>query len=106
MRFTNTWSPISSVFSIELDGISNACTTNVMMNSPVTSTAASDDRNSTVVSLGFSSAAALSTASSSFFFATIVFVLIRDGHNLENCFSCGSARHTLSVPVAACGSSA
>ena len=48
MRFTKTWSPISSVFSIELDGISNACTTKVMMNSPVTSTAASEERNSTV----------------------------------------------------------
>src|ERR1700693_2882650 len=55
MRFTNTWSPISSVFSIELEGISNACTTNVMINNPVTSTAASEARNSTVVSLGFSS---------------------------------------------------
>ena len=72
MRFTKTWSPISRVFSIELDGISNACTTNVMMNNPVTSTAASDARNSTVVSLGFSSAS-LSfdfSAADSFAFAT------------------------------------
>jgi hypothetical protein len=58
-RFTKTWSPISSVSSIELEGISNACTTNVMMNNPVTSTAASEERNSTAVSLGFSSAAGL-----------------------------------------------
>src|ERR1700722_15604703 len=60
MRFTNTWSPISSVFSIELEGISKACITKVMMNSPVTSTAASEDRNSTVVSFGFSSVTLLS----------------------------------------------
>src|ERR1022692_2799360 len=53
-RFTNTWSPISSVFSIELEGISKACTMNVIMNRPVTSTAARDARNSTVVSRGFS----------------------------------------------------
>src|SRR5579864_1138472 len=46
---------MSSVFSIELEGISNACTTKVMMNKPVTSTAASEARNSTVVSFGFSS---------------------------------------------------
>src|SRR5579862_2440 len=39
---------------MELDGISNACTMKVMMNRPVTSTAASDARNSTVVSRGFS----------------------------------------------------
>ena len=32
MRFTKTWSPMSSVFSMELEGISKACTTNVMMN--------------------------------------------------------------------------
>src|SRR5436305_3165730 len=55
MRLTKTWSPMSSVFSIELEGISKACTTNVMMNRPVTSTAASEARNSTVVSRGFSS---------------------------------------------------
>src|SRR6202044_1752017 len=41
-------------FSMELDGISNACTMNVIMNRPVTSTAASEARNSTVVSRGFS----------------------------------------------------
>ena len=40
---------------MELEGISKACKTNVMMNSPVTSTAASEARNSTVVSRGFSS---------------------------------------------------
>src|SRR3984893_1687853 len=40
---------------MELDGISKACRTKVMMNSPVTSTAASEARNSTVVSRGFSS---------------------------------------------------
>src|SRR3954471_6204285 len=54
-RFTNTWSPISSVFSIELEGISNACTMKVMMNNPVTNTPAREARNSTVVSRGFSS---------------------------------------------------
>src|SRR5580692_8839947 len=53
-RFTNTWSPISRVFSIELEGISKACTMKVIMNRPVTSTAARDARNSTVVSRGFS----------------------------------------------------
>jgi len=46
---------MSRVFSIELEGISNAWTTNVMMNRPVTSTDAKDARNSTVVSRGFSS---------------------------------------------------
>jgi hypothetical protein len=46
---------MSSVSSIELEGISNACSTNVMMNSPVTSTPAREARNSTVVSRGFSS---------------------------------------------------
>src|SRR5579864_1797687 len=71
MRFTKTWSPISNVFSIELDGISNACTTKVMMNSPVTNTAASDDRNSTVVSFGFSSTLFFSKTAS--LFATFVF---------------------------------
>src|SRR5271166_3659877 len=70
MRFTKTWSPISSVFSIELEGISNACTTKVMMNSPVTSTAARDARNSTVVSFGFSSATTLSSTFS--FLATFI----------------------------------
>src|SRR5579871_6178351 len=73
MRFTNTWSPISSVFSIELDGISNACTTKVMMKSPVTRTAASEARNSTVVSLCFSSGALLASSS---FFGNVVFVPI------------------------------
>src|SRR5580704_2630891 len=53
-RLTNTWSPINSVFSIELEGISKACTIKVIMNRPVTSTAARDARNSTVVSRGFS----------------------------------------------------
>src|SRR5262249_22267302 len=59
-RFTKTWSPIRSVSSIELEGISKACRTNVMMNRPVTSTAASEARNSTVVSRGFSGCAVLS----------------------------------------------
>src|SRR5579864_5540197 len=54
MRLTNTWSPISSVFSIEAEGISNACRIKVIMKRPVTSTPASEARNSTVVSLGFS----------------------------------------------------
>src|SRR5579863_161607 len=48
---------MSSVFSIELDGISNACITKVMIKSPVTSTAASEARNSTGVSCGFCSSA-------------------------------------------------
>src|SRR6266851_3786595 len=58
---------MSSVSSIEADGISNACSTNVIMNSPVTSTSASEARNSTVVSRGFSSTM---TSSFFFFFAT------------------------------------
>src|SRR4029077_10368458 len=53
-RFTKTWSPTSSVFSIELDGIANAWTTKVMMNKPVTNTPADEERNSTRVSFGFS----------------------------------------------------
>src|ERR1700674_3654171 len=53
---------------MELEGISKACNTNVMINRPVTSTAASDARNSTVVSRGFSSTGfLLSTISFSFF---------------------------------------
>src|ERR1039457_6454187 len=76
MRFTKTWSPISSVFSIELDGISNACTTNVMMNNPVPNTAASDERNSTVDSLGFSSATLSSTTTDTSFFADFFSVII------------------------------
>ncbi len=54
MRSTKTWSPISSVFSIELDGMVNACSVKVMMKSPVTSTTAMEAMNSGVVSLGFS----------------------------------------------------
>src|SRR3984885_14371419 len=69
MRFTKTWSPISRVFSIELEGISNACTTKVMMNNPFIRTAASDDRNSTVVSRGFSSSSFFALLS---FFATVI----------------------------------
>ena len=53
MRSTKTWSPISKVFSIELDGITKACNVKVMMNSPVTSTTAMEAMNSEVVSLGF-----------------------------------------------------
>src|SRR3954453_15866038 len=48
---------MSSVSSIEDEGISNACTMNVMMNRPVTSTDAMEAMNSAVVSLGFSGAA-------------------------------------------------
>src|SRR5208283_892930 len=48
------WSPINSVFSIELDGISNACSAKVMMNSPVTITMAMEAMNSGVVSFDFS----------------------------------------------------
>src|SRR5437868_5534170 len=59
------------VFSIELEGISNACSTNVMMNKPVTSTPAREARNSTVVSRGFSSTSfSLSRTSSFSFFGT------------------------------------
>ena len=54
MRSTNTWSPISRVFSIELDGMVNACRAKVMMNSPVTRTMAIEAINSEVVSFGFS----------------------------------------------------
>ena len=54
MRSTKTWSPISSVFSIELEGMVKACSVKVMMNSPVTSTMAMEAINSAVVSLGFS----------------------------------------------------
>src|SRR5581483_916730 len=57
---------MSSVCSIELDGISNACTINVIMNSPVTSTEASDARNSTVLSRGFSCRSFFATVSFSF----------------------------------------
>src|SRR5664279_1017684 len=53
MRSTKTWSPISSVFSMELDGMTKACRVKVMMKSPVTSTAAIEAMNSGVVSLGF-----------------------------------------------------
>src|SRR5208283_192458 len=59
---------MSSVFSIELDGISNACRANVMMNSPVTITMAMEAMNSGVVSLGFAGlcASASSCASAAF----------------------------------------
>src|SRR6266852_4817473 len=46
---------MSSVSSLELEGISNACSTNVMMKRPVTSTPPREARNSTVVSRGCSS---------------------------------------------------
>src|SRR5271165_3671856 len=52
IRSTKTWSPISSVFSMELDGISKACSAKVMMNRPVTITMAIEAINSGVVSLG------------------------------------------------------
>src|SRR5271167_977857 len=58
MRSTKTWSPINSVFSIELDGISNACSAKVMMNSPVTITMAMEAMNSGVVSFDFSAVGA------------------------------------------------
>src|SRR5581483_8156306 len=53
MRSTKTWSPISSVFSIELEGISNAWMLKVIMKSPVTSTTAMEERNSMGVSFFF-----------------------------------------------------
>jgi hypothetical protein len=70
MRFTSTWSPMRSVFSIELEGIANAWTTKVIMNNPVANTAASEARNSTGVSLGFFS----TTFSALLFFLAIVIV--------------------------------
>src|SRR3954468_21135744 len=48
---------MSSVSSIEEEGISNACTMKVMMNRPVTRTDAIEAMNSAVVSLGFLGAA-------------------------------------------------
>src|SRR5690242_18704900 len=66
-RLTKTWSPIRSVFSMDDEGISNAWKMNVIMKRPVTSTPASEARNSTVVSRGFSS----STLSLSFFFTRL-----------------------------------
>src|ERR1700677_668106 len=59
---------MSRVSSMELEGISNACRINVMMNRPVTSTLAREARNSTVVSRGFSLA---STTTSRSFFGTL-----------------------------------
>src|SRR5215831_16620035 len=56
MRSTKTWSPMSRVSSIELEGISKACRLKVMMNSPVTRTTAIEAMNSSVVSF-FSSCA-------------------------------------------------
>src|SRR5271157_4571751 len=44
---------MSSVFSIELDGISKACSAKVMMNRPVTIMMAIEAMNSEVVSFGF-----------------------------------------------------
>ena len=41
------------MFSIELEGISKACSVKVMMNRPVTSTMAMEAMNSGVVSFGF-----------------------------------------------------
>src|SRR5690242_7781675 len=66
-RLTKTWSPIRSVFSMDDEGISNAWKMNVIMKRPVTSTPASEARNSTVVSRGFSS----SSLSFSFFFTRL-----------------------------------
>ena len=54
---------------MELEGISNACRINVIIKSPVTSTPASDARNSTVVSLGLSFGVLLSMLS---FFANLM----------------------------------
>jgi hypothetical protein len=42
---------------MELEGISNACRMNVIMNNPVTSTPAKEAKNSTVVSRGLASRA-------------------------------------------------
>src|SRR5262249_62288475 len=52
---------------MDAEGISNACRTNVMMNRPVTNTPASEARNSTVVSRGFSSLSLSLSLSLSFF---------------------------------------
>src|SRR2546423_11837478 len=70
-RSTKTWSPISRVFSMELEGISNACRLKVMMNRPVTSTAAMEAINSMVVSRGFS----FFTAFLSLFLAKSVYLI-------------------------------
>ena len=72
MRFTKTWSPISSVFSIELDGISNACTTNVMMNKPGHQHRGQRRQKLDRSLFRFSSAAVLFCAIFSSFFATFV----------------------------------
>src|SRR5437667_11947428 len=61
---------------MEAEGISNACRMNVMMNSPVTKTPASDARNSTVVSRGFSSF--LSLFGTSFFGTVVLFERVCD----------------------------
>src|ERR1700675_2648824 len=55
IRLTKTWSPTSRVFSIELEGIANACTMKVMMKRPVASTPAREARNSTLLSFGLAS---------------------------------------------------
>ena len=74
MRFTKTWSPISSVFSIELDGISNACTTNVMMNKPGHQHRGQRRKKLDRVSFGFSSARPFFLLLV-FFFAHFAFVI-------------------------------
>src|SRR5271165_4068266 len=87
IRSTKTWSPISSVFSMELDGISKACSANVMMNRPVTITMAMEAINSGVVSLGllgFSASAAFagfpaSAAFSAFCAVFVGFLVVAKG---------------------------
>ena len=92
---------MSSVFSIELDGISNACTTNVMMNNPVTNTAASDERNSTVDSLGFSSAKSSTRTVSLSFFANfaVFFSVITLGFRAELNFGADTVRDSDPSPA-------
>src|ERR1700683_161161 len=82
---------MSRVSSMELEGISNACRINVMMNRPVTSTPASEARNSTVVSWGFSSTVCSSsfllTKTAFSFFGTVA-IRFRGFH-----FASGRAKH-------------
>src|SRR5258706_726228 len=53
MRSTKTWSPMSSVSAMELDGISKACRLKVMMIRPITRTTDMEEMNSMTVSFCF-----------------------------------------------------
>src|SRR5450755_3555382 len=69
-RFTNRWSPTSRVFSIEEEGIANACIVKVIMNNPVTRITAREARNSTGVSRAGSSFFSISFLLTLLFLAT------------------------------------